>query len=395
MKRLHIRMWFEFSGWTPGPDLAEKINGILAFHLWNNGQPDIQINSCSRSHIMPTGHPNLFDYAYKELSQDAVICWLIKWSENAGDAELRELGHGFIQALMNKRDGPELEEIFSAEIVQQDNRIDVLARINEQHVLLIEDKTDSNPHSNQLENYWDAVVRGKTSFGEVAEDDLFGIYFKTGNQSLASKREIEAESQYKVFDRKDFLEVLDCYRGDNAIVLDFRCHLKSLDRKSRGFRDWKETDDWKNWTWDAWEGLNVKLEKRLCVREGYESPWWGWGHVNNPSGGFIGFWWTPPGLPGDCPAYLQIETTNLCFKVDASGFSDKHQEQMKWEWNDRITRQSDLAVKPKVMRKGSTMTVAVHRDGWLRFTDDGVFDLNSTVNTLRSAEKILLEASTN
>ena len=347
---------------------------------------------------MPTSHPNLFDYAYKELSQDAVICWLIKWSENAGDAELRELGHGFIQALMNKRDGPELGEIFSAEILQQENRIDVLARINDQHVFLIEDKTDSNPHNNQLENYWNAVVMGETSFGEVAEDDLFAIYFKTGNQSLASKREIEAESQYKIFDRNDFLEVLDCYRGDNAIVLDFRSHLKLLDRKSRGFRNWMETDNRQAWTWNAWEGLYMELEEQLCAGEVNRPPWWGWGHVDNHSGGFIGFWWTPPGLPEDCPAYLQIETTtpcfsNLCFKVNAYGCSDEQKRELKIEWNRRLIDQEDIAVRPKVLRIGNYMTVAVCRGGWLRFDDQEFLDIECTIELLRHTEELLLHAS--
>ena len=50
--------------------------------------------------------PNLFDYATKELSQDAVICWLLKWSgaqaEEASDHGLQELGRAFVQALLAK-----------------------------------------------------------------------------------------------------------------------------------------------------------------------------------------------------------------------------------------------------------------------------------------------------
>ena len=51
-----------------------------------------------------TSPPNLFDYATKELSQDAVICWLIDWAgrETNGDPEdeeLRQCGLAFVDAL--------------------------------------------------------------------------------------------------------------------------------------------------------------------------------------------------------------------------------------------------------------------------------------------------------
>ena len=47
---------------------------------------------------------NLFNYAYKELSQDAVICWLIKWAfyNGQGHERLRECGKKFLKALFEK-----------------------------------------------------------------------------------------------------------------------------------------------------------------------------------------------------------------------------------------------------------------------------------------------------
>ena len=48
--------------------------------------------------------PNIFKYATKELSQDAVICWLIEWSsyEGQGHEKLRECGQQFVKALFAK-----------------------------------------------------------------------------------------------------------------------------------------------------------------------------------------------------------------------------------------------------------------------------------------------------
>ena len=67
------------------------------------------------------------------------------------------------------------------EIWQQDNNIDVLARVGE-YVLLIEDKTGTGDHGNQLERYYQLVLGGKTTAGKVAgEEFIFPIYLKTEN----------------------------------------------------------------------------------------------------------------------------------------------------------------------------------------------------------------------
>ena len=49
---------------------------------------------------------NLFNYATKELSQDAITCWLIEWAgaqvENESEQKLRKVGHAFVDALLTK-----------------------------------------------------------------------------------------------------------------------------------------------------------------------------------------------------------------------------------------------------------------------------------------------------
>ena len=111
--------------------------------------------------------PNLFEYATKELSQDAMICWLIDWAGTETDGEpekeeLRQCGRAFVEALFQKwRDWGytvELDEIIRTEVLRQENRIDVLARVDGRHVLLIEDKTNTGAHGNQLEEYLSLVA---------------------------------------------------------------------------------------------------------------------------------------------------------------------------------------------------------------------------------------------
>ena len=336
--------------------------------------------------------PNLFHYATKELSQDAIICWLIKWSEHGGSSRLAQLGRQFVESLLNhKRDEPHitLKGNSRVEIYQQQKNIDVLARIDGTHVLLIEDKTDSEPHGDQLATYRNAVLSEQTDLGSVSEKDLFAIYFKTGNHALATEWWIETNSGYKVFNRIDFLSVLNEYDGNNATLLDFRDHLTSIEEQTQSFCKWTERGD-RNWY--ARQGLYRELESRLFVADSDRS-WRGWGYVPNHSGGFMGFWWRPMELPDDPWCYLQLENEKLCFKVSAGDSSTEKQGELKWDWNERITRQHERVVKPSVMRRGNTMTVAVHEDGWLRYDDEGVLSLDRTVEVLREAERILLAAA--
>ncbi|MCY4226729.1 MAG: hypothetical protein OXF20_03360 [Gammaproteobacteria bacterium] len=179
--------------------------------------------------------------------------------------------------------------------------------------------------------------------------------------------------------------MLETYQGDNAIVLDFRQHLTAMKEECQQFHSWEEHKI-DNWTWRAWQGLFMELEKQLSDAE-----WLGWDSVPNPAGGFLGLWWRPNGMPEDCTVKLQLENDKLCFKLDLYDLPNEK----KWEWCERITSQSELAVKPGKMGSGKVVTVAVYKDGWIRFNDRGVLDLKKTVAVLRSAEKILVKAAKN
>ena len=77
--------------------------------------------------------PNLFRYGRKELSQDAMICWLLKWSNQrlrSEDGELHDCGVRFVTKLLEKHGAQLRETIDKVEVFQQASGIDVLARIN-------------------------------------------------------------------------------------------------------------------------------------------------------------------------------------------------------------------------------------------------------------------------
>ena len=336
-----------------------------------------------------TTRPNLFDYATKELSQDAMICWLLKWAAKEHqelDRDLSNVGRALVNALLEKHETSPLTEINDVEVCQQHHRIDVLAKINDTHVLLIEDKTDSADHSGQLERYYEAVRQ------EHPDKNVYPIYFKTGNYQHSEKSRIEekpshmgAKHWYKVFDRCDFLRVLKEYTGANTILTDFCDYLKQLE---------KETDSYKDWTqgttvgWEAWQGFFKHLEEK------FEHA--GWGYVPNPTGGFLGFWWG-----WNAHAYLQLQIVQpwkmgeqlLCFKVGAGDVDKTEQRRLKDEYHGRIWRAANGRVRrPSRMRIGKTMTVAQWASDWLAFGVDGKLDFERTVSNLREAEGVLKEA---
>ena len=87
------------------------------------------------------------------------VKFCIEWSATkANDKEeqaLRNLGRSFVGGLLGKHDVALTGDIQSVEIYRQDNGIDVLARIRDErleHVILIEDKTDSQAHGDQSHN---------------------------------------------------------------------------------------------------------------------------------------------------------------------------------------------------------------------------------------------------
>ena len=349
-----------------------------------------------------SGAPNIFTFATKELSQDAMICWLISWagqtkSSSLEDEELRRCGLRFVRAFLNHskgdRDPVNVEAVFETEIHQQERGIDVLARINGKHVLLIEDKTVSKNYANQLSRYYSYVVEARTKLREVPNRNLYPIFLKTGNQSLANDRRVE-KRKFKVFSRTDFLDVLNGYKGHNSILLDFREHLQDLENRTDSYIRW--TSRARRESWWAWEGFYRRLERGL---EETKRRWTGWGYVPNKSGGFLGFWWWPFDTDN---IYLQIEArfgahvqtqAKLCFKVDSAGKTKEEQQDLKWKWHGLVMAAGENRVmKPRVMRIGNTMTVAWWQNDWMAFGEGERLDIFGTIENLKQAEAVLRAA---
>ena len=333
-----------------------------------------------------------------------MICWLLAWANKCyADTcpALHKAGQNFAKALFGKHGstGPS-EGICTVKLEQQASGIDVLAWINGKYALLIEDKTDSREHSDQLGRYHEAVLGGRACVeGKCitpSKDRFFPIFLKTGNMSRADKAGVEArelEPRYKVFERGDFLGVLkECDRGVSEIMDDFFNHLQKRERDSSSWESTPPTD----WSRTAWEGFYRRLEEEIGPHiETDNITDINWKYVPNQAGGFLGFWRYDYDADSGDEVYWQAEREKLCFKISVGG--DGSWGERRWHWHERIVEAGESArmpvVKPARFGSGKTMTVAILEGGdWRRSGSDGRLDLEKTVEVLKKAERVLQAA---
>jgi hypothetical protein len=324
--------------------------------------------------------PNLFSFATKELSQDAFLCWLLQWSD-ASYAEIEPKLHIAGQSLLNRmfiKHGITLNILPSVKIIRQFKNVDILVEVDSQYILLIEDKTTSKEHSNQLARYKEDVCKA------YPEQRVLPIFFKTGEQS--DYRDVEKQG-YALILREDLLAILrDGIKAgiENAIFRDFLDYLEQWEGRIQSYKT-AVISDWQL-SGDAWIGLYKELQrhkKDLC-----------WDYVPNQNGGFMGAWWQWHKKPG-FHAYLQIEQGDLCFKIEVDAEVDKAAIRHKWH-----TILSETAASQEIMFKknrfglGKTMTVAkIDAKEWLADTDSGHLDLEKTLINLGRMEELMRESA--
>lgn len=126
--------------------------------------------------------PNLFHFATSELSQDAVLCWLLSWADNKhkeNNPHMHDVAKTLLYLIYHRAEVEIPVDISSIDIRKQDGGIDVLCVINNDIAILIEDKVGTKQHSDQLARYKDHVF-SKLGF---TSDNVIPVYIQTGDQS--------------------------------------------------------------------------------------------------------------------------------------------------------------------------------------------------------------------
>lgn len=333
--------------------------------------------------------PNLFTYATSELSQDAFICWLAEWADpkyKKVDEALHQAGQEFILSMIRKvKADYQSDEIRSVDVVPQFQKLDILIRINgdtsDKLAILVEDKTHTSNHSDQLDRYHKLVKEAG-----YQEDQMIPLYFKTGYQSR-----FDTIGEFKTYLRHDFLAVLQKGKRQgvaNAIYDDFLTHLQQIDALIKQFST-KPVD---MWGYHDWVGFfTVLYDQRSVLSSSSTDDGANWGYVANPAGGFVGYWWYGKQIAGrGFTPYLQLEEDKLCFKIAVDDESERGsaRDEASLHILESASYVGVAADRPKRMGNGKYMTVACFSKDYRVFTDQQL-DFDATLANLREAQSIL------
>ena len=173
---------------------------------------------------------NLFDYATKELSQDAFLRWLF---ENY-NCENESVKKAFRKLFDSFTDGKfKSKEITDLETVAQWKNIDISIWFKvdgDEHLLVIEDKTGSEIHNDQLKKYsleikkhsdfWKNEEHQKTKRSErYIENDqnIFKIFYKT-NIIDQWENDNAKSCGWKIYDIYSIYELFSDINTDNEVL---------------------------------------------------------------------------------------------------------------------------------------------------------------------------------
>ena len=193
---------------------------------------------------MINDRPNIFEFATSELSQDAVLLYL---ADCYNYEATKKIGEKFLQIFDCNIDN--LDKVYP---LKQFNKIDVLIvldYIDHYGLLVIEDKTESSFHDNQLERYKE-FLDSRDEFSDeqheitpkkVKEEDIHFVYFKpliyNENEEAECKR-----SKYAVKKHDDFFKIFetDC---DDPVWKSYKEYYKVSHEKELKLKSAEKLED--------------------------------------------------------------------------------------------------------------------------------------------------------
>lgn len=314
---------------------------------------------------------NLFRYATSELSQDAFISWLLSHAlkENKNiNPLLTECALEFLHKIKG------LEKVTCINnLLRQVDNIDVLVQ-GDGFEIIIEDKTYTNTHNNQISNYLEARVNKVSDKTEV-----FCVLYKIIEQPHPEKG-VDFE-----FTRNILLDIFRKYRvkSDNVIFNDYVDFLEDIEARTQSYKKLPIH----KWNDDAYRGFFVYLAKNLNL-----SPFW-WGYVANPSGGFQCYSWNfitsdeldKIGITDEYldEIYLQIENDIIAVKMTPGKDRDKVNDirhKLYCYFKDNI---SDF--EKKSFRYGKYMTIGFVKYNEMNYKEK-IDDIQKAANNLKKTK---------
>ena len=172
---------------------------------------------------------NIFKYATKELSQDAFLCWSINWLNESEEHPLYNYGKEMLDLFLGE---DKQEKYCDVQVLTQYEKIDVLVMFKDisgkSHGLIIEDKTNTSEHDNQINVYKDKLNKKLENEDCLKEYSIHLAYVKTGIMYDKDMRIIDKGAT--VVDLDKLLEVVARYEGQgkSEILSDFYVYINDI-----------------------------------------------------------------------------------------------------------------------------------------------------------------------
>lgn len=164
--------------------------------------------------MKPTENPNIFDFATSELSQDAFICYMLNFDAPA--KLFLEKCNITGEKIVN------IKRQYSANTPKCKGHIDILVE-TEKHYLIIEDKTGTNEHGNQIQRYCDALLKDSSS---DKNKPIHACYVKTDYLSEQEKNDLKEKHPISFICLKDLLDCCVTQQfKDNSIAKQWYEHF--------------------------------------------------------------------------------------------------------------------------------------------------------------------------
>ena len=316
--------------------------------------------------------PNLFNYATSELSQDAFLLWLLEWanpSNSEYDPELHLTSKVFLRRIIDVDDEFDIKSVVCK---KQQYHIDVLAIVNNEIAVIIEDKINTQEHGNQIARYRQQL---ETALG--SQYDIKCVYLKTGNECLTNLRKNADSGNFKIFMRRDLLSILEKSDSDNVILRDFVSRIKFIEEctnqyKSKPYHEWMHIGV-------AWQGFYSWLEDNL-------GDYLEWRYVSNPNGGFWGCYWHWKWCKAfNFGIYLQIEQNRICFKADSKPNRDCIKKCREKIFS--IALEKNLKIEKSRFHKGNFATICFVDTSYL--FGNGIFEEKEILAKISFLTKII------
>lgn len=188
---------------------------------------------------------NLFNYATKELSQDAILCWLINWVNSKEDLNEYKLLQSKAKSLLNYiLKGKKLEvEDFYVKVIKQYKNIDVYVELTNKkndkikYAIIIEDKKFTTENDNQISKYTEKIIKATG----LNRENIITVYYKPYDEIYNIQADV-------IIYREEMLKNIFNDDIENDIYMDYKEYLENIENicvniKNIPVRKWKENKE--------------------------------------------------------------------------------------------------------------------------------------------------------